>query len=87
MSSDFIKSLNKKASILKLILKGLDVHNYLKMNAMNYQKRKTSTRKKRVEVIDMVEATGFEPAASASRTQRSTKLSHASMPNADQLII
>ena len=26
----------------------------------------------------MVEATGFEPAASASRTQRSTKLSHAS---------
>ena len=26
-----------------------------------------------------VEATGFEPAASASRTQRSTKLSHASM--------
>ena len=25
-----------------------------------------------------VEATGFEPAASASRTQRSTKLSHAS---------
>ena len=27
----------------------------------------------------MVEATGFEPAASASRTQRSTKLSHASI--------
>ena len=26
----------------------------------------------------MVEATGFEPTASASRTQRSTKLSHAS---------
>ena len=26
----------------------------------------------------LVEATGFEPAASASRTQRSTKLSHAS---------
>ncbi len=26
-----------------------------------------------------VEATGFEPAASASRTQRSTKLSHASI--------
>ncbi len=25
----------------------------------------------------LVEATGFEPAASASRTQRSTKLSHA----------
>ena len=29
----------------------------------------------------MVEATGFEPAASASRTQRSTKLSHASTKN------
>ena len=29
----------------------------------------------------MVEATGFEPAASASRTQRSTKLSHASIFN------
>ena len=28
----------------------------------------------------MVEVTGLEPAASASRTQRSTKLSHASMP-------
>ena len=27
----------------------------------------------------LVEATGFEPATSASRTQRSTKLSHASM--------
>ena len=27
---------------------------------------------------DMVGTTGFEPAASASRTQRSTKLSHAS---------
>ncbi len=26
-----------------------------------------------------VDATGFEPATSASRTQRSTKLSHASM--------
>ena len=29
-------------------------------------------------VENLVEATGFEPAASASRTQRSTKLSHAS---------
>lgn len=27
----------------------------------------------------IVEATGFEPATSASRTQRSTKLSHASI--------
>ena len=27
----------------------------------------------------LVEATGFEPATSASRTQRSTKLSHASI--------
>ena len=27
----------------------------------------------------MVEVTGLEPAASASRTQRSTKLSHTSM--------
>ena len=27
-----------------------------------------------------IEATGFEPTASASRTQRSTKLSHASIP-------
>ena len=30
---------------------------------------------------DMVEMTGFEPAASASRTQRSTKLSHISILN------
>ena len=29
----------------------------------------------------LVEATGFEPATSASRTQRSTKLSHASSIN------
>jgi hypothetical protein len=28
---------------------------------------------------DVVEMTGFEPAASASRTQRSTKLSHISL--------
>ena len=34
----------------------------------------TPLGKKRI----LVEATGFEPAASASRTQRSTKLSHAS---------
>ncbi len=30
---------------------------------------------------NMVEVTGLEPAASASRTQRSTKLSHTSMNN------
>ena len=30
--------------------------------------------------FDFVEATGFEPATSASRTQRSTKLSHTSKP-------
>ncbi len=30
-------------------------------------------------VIEVVEVTGFEPAASASRTQRSTKLSHTSI--------
>ena len=29
--------------------------------------------------LPRVEATGFEPTTSASRTQRSTKLSHASM--------
>ena len=29
--------------------------------------------------IEKIDATGFEPAASASRTQRSTKLSHASI--------
>ena len=28
----------------------------------------------------LIEATGLEPTASASRTQRSTKLSHASIP-------
>ena len=28
--------------------------------------------------VNMVEVTGFEPATSASRTQRSTKLSHTS---------
>ncbi len=31
-----------------------------------------------IRTLDMVEATGFEHATSASRTQRSTKLSHAS---------
>ena len=31
-----------------------------------------------MDALLCVEATGFEPAASASRTQRSTKLSHAS---------
>ena len=35
----------------------------------------------------LVEATGFEPAASASRTQRSTKLSHASTKNDINYII
>ena len=29
--------------------------------------------------IEKIDATGFEPAASASRTQRSTKLSHTSI--------
>ena len=40
-------------------------------------KNKKSTRCKS-DAFASVEATGFEPAASASRTQRSTKLSHAS---------
>ena len=34
----------------------------------------------RLVFLFLVEATGLEPAASASRTQRSTKLSHASIP-------
>ena len=34
----------------------------------------------------LVDATGFEPAASASRTQRSTKLSHASILNCKVLL-
>ncbi len=33
----------------------------------------------RLAPLPRVDATGFEPAASASRTQRSTKLSHASI--------
>ena len=37
--------------------------------------------------LSEVEATGFEPAASASRTQRSTKLSHASTKNDINYII
>lgn len=32
-----------------------------------------------IRTLDMVEVAGLEPTASASRTQRSTKLSHTSM--------
>ncbi len=39
---------------------------------------KKSPQKNPWGFTDVVEATGFEPTASASRTQRSTKLSHAS---------
>ena len=35
----------------------------------------------------MVEVTGLEPAASASRTQRSTKLSHTSINNKSKYLI
>ena len=35
----------------------------------------------RERIFDLVEVTGLEPAASASRTQRSTKLSHTSLLN------
>ena len=37
------------------------------------------------DVFQKVGATGFEPATSASRTQRSTKLSHAPMDKIYQL--
>ena len=35
--------------------------------------------KRSSDILPIVEATGLEPTASASRTQRSTKLSHASL--------
>ena len=41
--------------------------------------KKTGSRTSRNPFKIGIEATGFEPAASASRTQRSTKLSHASI--------
>ena len=40
------------------------------------QKRKTAASEETTVSHSMVGMTGFEPAASASRTQRSTKLSH-----------
>jgi hypothetical protein len=42
----------------------------------NPQKRKTAASEETTVSHSMVGMTGFEPAASASRTQRSTKLSH-----------
>ncbi len=46
------------------------------------QKRTGNPLSKRFPVpLPRIDATGFEPAASASRTQRSTKLSHASIHN------
>ena len=46
---------------------------------MTFQKK--SRRERYIVRDDVVEMTGFEPAASASRTQRSTKLSHISILN------
>ena len=46
---------------------------------MNNTKRKSALFRERIFVL--VEVTGLEPAASASRTQRSTKLSHTSLLN------
>ena len=50
---------------------------------MSMSEIKLEVRKKQNGDCDksplIVEATGFEPATSASRTQRSTKLSHASI--------
>ena len=43
---------------------------------VNPQKRKTAASEETTVSHSMVGMTGFEPAASASRTQRSTKLSH-----------
>ena len=47
-------------------------------SSSEYFQKQKSTRCKSDAFVS-VEATGFEPAASASRTQRSTKLSHASI--------
>ena len=47
----------------------------------NPQKRKTAASEETTVSHSMVGMTGFEPAASASRTQRSTKLSHATIIN------
>ena len=41
----------------------------------------------RLGAFSLVEVTGFEPATSASRTQRSTKLSHTSLFNRRYYII
>ena len=52
----------------------------LPRSARSYAKRKQAACFRLLPVFfDMVEVTGLEPAASASRTQRSTKLSHTSI--------
>ena len=46
---------------------------------MTFTQKITETLKLRIPApLPRIDATGFEPATSASRTQRSTKLSHAS---------
>ncbi len=47
--------------------------------ALKAKRKHQIFKKPDVFVFLSVEATGFEPATSASRTQRSTKLSHASL--------
>ena len=44
----------------------------------SYREKSTSLEVLFHTIIPLIDATGFEPATSASRTQRSTKLSHAS---------
>ena len=48
------------------------------MTDIKEKSRISSEILKTLDFPNLVEATGFEPTASASRTQRSTKLSHAS---------
>ena len=49
--------------------------------AILYMKKPPTLDLSKVDgLYQSVDATGFEPATSASRTQRSTKLSHASIP-------
>ena len=60
----------------------IPAHTYKKMQ--NVGKKKSSVHIQLsgwLRTLDMVEVTGLEPAASASRTQRSTKLSHTSLFN------
>ena len=54
------------------------ISDYLQTLKLNKFAKKNAAFPKKNSAF-LIDATGFEPAASASRTQRSTKLSHASL--------